>query len=1181
VTTPDRTSPDAAALQLSALHVRRMPGIPEGFTLPDLSEGVTVVFGPNASGKSSTARAIETVLWPGREAQRGVAVVAEYRIDGSHYRVEVDSGHVAVQRDGAEARAPELPAPELRHRYRLSLHELIACDNADFAKEIARQSAGGYDLSAAAEALQFRAQPSAVRNESTAVGQALEVERDAQRAQRDLEERARDLDDLRRRRDAARRARERQQLLALAVKHCTASLEAESAGHAVAAFPPELSAMTGTEHEQLSALRKRMRGHGEEIVEARDAEAAAREAAGRLIDGEIPDHAMLASLRAGVEELRELQRGEIECERALEGCMARQEGARRVLGGDGAVSDEQLARIDVRGFGELAAFARESERARAALAAADATLGTLADARVPDDLNALRMGVELLSSWLAEGAGAGMGKRAIACLWGVALLAAIGWGLHALRWHWGFAIVALVAFAVALLGSRHSGASERRAALRREYERLRLANPGEWTRDSVRQLHDSLQGKLAEGRLAEQRAVLRERVERERAAHAERVRSLDERGAELAARLGVAPDTDQRQLSWLAERVGQWQSAALDAAAARAALATARDSRTSALVSSSATLGTFGYDALDSAARIAGALDDLERRVSEHAREIARAEDACRRIAELERATGGLERECSELLERVGVRDDAALETLCSSFEEYRAACESERFARQVCDAARAELRATPGCDADLESGALTVLERECDAAAAAAAVLDDLTAQVARLEQEVESAKRASDVEAAVAEVKSARAVLAEQRDRDLRAMVGGAIARYVQRLTRDQHRPEVFRRARELFALITRGRYRLDFEDGDTPSFRAFDVNSGEGRSLEELSSATRVQLMLAVRVAFVESQERRVALPLLLDETLGTSDDDRARAIIDAVIVLAREGRQIFYFTAQHDEAGKWVAALEESGVPHATVDLAAARGQRASLALTPLAISSVNALEVPEPEGCTHDDYGARLRVSTFRPGLDAPDSVPLWYVVDDADELCRLMQSGIGTWGELRNLVENGGGRIVEGCPELWRRARAYASALEALCMEAAIGMGRQVDRSVLLDSGAVSEIQIERVLSLCERCGGDARALMEGLEEGGVSGFQKRKMAALREYLEDNGYLDERGRRTEAQMRAAMLAAIGPAVSAGDILPSDIDVLLHRLELRRTSVDAAAGAGAGQTESLTARISEG
>ncbi|HEY9480555.1 MAG TPA: ATP-binding protein, partial [Gemmatimonadaceae bacterium] len=216
MSTPTQT-PGSSALRLSTLHVRRMPGIPDGFELPGLSEGVTVVFGPNASGKSSTARAIEAALWPGHAAQRDVAVLAEFAMDGSLFRVEVDAGHVAVQRDGAEARPPELPAPELRHRYRLSLHELMKCEDSDFAREIARQSAGGYDLGAAAEALEFRGQPSAAKNASAAVGQALEEVRAAQLAQRDLEERARELDDLRRKRDAARAARERQQLLVLAV----------------------------------------------------------------------------------------------------------------------------------------------------------------------------------------------------------------------------------------------------------------------------------------------------------------------------------------------------------------------------------------------------------------------------------------------------------------------------------------------------------------------------------------------------------------------------------------------------------------------------------------------------------------------------------------------------------------------------------------------------------------------------------------------------------------------------------------------------------------------------------------------------------------------------------------------------------------------------------------------------
>jgi len=1180
VTGPSRSND--AALCLASLHVRRMPGIPDGFVLPELSGGVTVVFGPNASGKSSTASAIEAVLWPRRDARRDVVVTAEYWMEGSRFRVEVDAGHVVVQRDGSESRAPELPAPELRHRYRLSLHELMVCDNADFAREITRQSAGGYDLAAAVEALQFRTLPSAARTESAAVVRALETERSVQRAQRDLEERARDLDELRVRRDAARTARERHQLLVLAAKRCAAAVEAERTRNVLAAFPRELGAMTGTEHAQLSALREKIREYREKAAGVRTEEAAARAAAARSIGGEVPDHALIASARAGLEELRELGRGEVERERALEGCVARRESARRVLGDDGMVSDEQLARIDVGSFGELASFARESERAHAALAAADATLGTLSDAKVPDELNALRMGVERLASWLAEGDGTSGGGIVAIQLWLVALLAAAGWGLHALRWHWSFASIALVAVVVALFATRRAAAgSERRNALRLDYERLRLRLPDGWTPDQVRRLHDALQEELAEARLAEQRFTLRERMERERSGHEERVRLVDARGAELASRLGVAPDADHRLLSWLAERIGQWQNAALDAAAAQAVLQAARERSAAALAALSAALGGFGYRGLDSSASIAGALDDLERRVGDRAREIARAEDARRRGDEIDRSCTALEAECAALLLRVGVSDDAAVERLCASWDAYRAACDAERLARRTSDALNAELRAAPGYEPELEERPLAAIERERDDASAAAAELDDLTAQLARLEQEVQNAKRASDVEAAVAAVASARAALADQRDRDLHAMIGSAIARHVQRFTRDQHRPEVFRRARELFALITRGRYRLELEEGDPPTFRAIDENAQVGRSLDELSSATRVQLMLAVRVAFVESQERRVALPLLLDETLGTSDDDRARAIIEAVIALAREGRQVFYFTAQHDEAGKWVAALEESGVPHVTVDLAVARGQGASLALPPLPVSSVGVPDVPEPGGCTHDDYGALLHVPTFRPGLDTPESVPLWYLVDDVDELHRLMQSGVGTWGELRNLVEHGGHGIVAGCPSVWRRASAYALALAALSHEAAIGLGRPVDRAVLLASGAVSEVQIERVVALCTRRGGDAHAIIDGLEAGEVAGFRRKKAEALREYLCEHGYLDERSRRDESQLRAAMLAAIAPAVSAGDILPADIDVLLHRLESRRTAVRMAPAAGGGQAESRAARISDG
>ena len=1182
--TEPASTPLSSALRLSALHVRRTPGIADGFELPPLSEGVTIVYGPNGSGKSSTARAIEAALWPGHERPRSLGVVAEYRIEEAFYRVEVDAGHVAVQRDGVEARAPELPAPELRHRYRLSLHELMKCEDADFAREIVKQSAGGYDLGAAASALGFRENPSAARNDSAALGQAMNDLKAAQHAQRELEARARDLDELRGRRDAARSARERQSLLALAVKQCAAANEADRAGRIVAGFPAELRNIAGTEHDRLRALREKIAECDGAIGKARVEEESSLAAAAALLSDGAPEYPVLATLRAELEALRECQRKEAECERDVEASVARQAEARRTLSGSGVTTDEQLARIDAGSFGDLSELAREAEQLRARVAAADATLRELSDAAAPEDLDSLRLGARLLARWLAAGeSDARAGEGGAAFLWGAAALAAIAWGLHAARWHWAFAFLALLALLLAVLGTRRRPVDDPGAGLRREYERLSLPRPTAWSTDGIQELLDLLQARLAEGRLAERRAVLRERAARERSELEAPLRSLGARGADIAARFGVAPDTDQRQLSWLADRLGQWHAATLDVAGSRAALAAASGQYAASLVALRERLGGFGYDELRTPAEVAGAMDDLERRSREHEQATARAGEARRRIAELFRARDAHEAECSGILRGVGVgaADDALVEQLCARFDEYREACDAHRFALQSREALRSELRSMPGFDPELEERPLASLELERDGAARAAVELDSLTAAVARLEQEVDGAKHASDVEAALAAVAAARAALEEARDQDFRAMTGSVVLRYVQQLTRDRHRPEVFHRARELFALITRGRYRLDFDDGDAPAFRAFDVNARAGRALDELSSATRVQLMLAVRVAFVESQERRVRLPLLLDETLGTSDDERARAMIDAVIALAGQGRQIFYFTAQHDEAGKWVAALQESETPHAMIDLAAVRGQRTTGA-APLPIASVPSFEVAEPAGCTHADYGSLLRVPAFRPGIDPPDSAPLWYVVDDPEELFRFMQSGIRTWGALRNLVENGGARLVADTPALWQRARGYARALEALCSETAIGLGRPVDRAVLLDSGAVSERQMERVLAVCDRCGGDARALVEGLEGGEAPGFQKKKITALREYLESTGHLDERPRRTAEQIRVAMLAAVGPAVGDGALDTRAVDDLLRRLEERRTPiVSGSLSTAEAQAESRAARISAG
>src|SRR5690606_11470589 len=69
---------DVATMRLVSLRVEQLPGLTQPLYLQDITAGVTVVVGPNASGKSSLVRALMAVLYP-REHKGVLRVEAEFR----------------------------------------------------------------------------------------------------------------------------------------------------------------------------------------------------------------------------------------------------------------------------------------------------------------------------------------------------------------------------------------------------------------------------------------------------------------------------------------------------------------------------------------------------------------------------------------------------------------------------------------------------------------------------------------------------------------------------------------------------------------------------------------------------------------------------------------------------------------------------------------------------------------------------------------------------------------------------------------------------------------------------------------------------------------------------------------------------------------------------------------------
>jgi exonuclease SbcC len=352
------------------------------------------------------------------------------------------------------------------------------------------------------------------------------------------------------------------------------------------------------------------------------------------------------------------------------------------------------------------------------------------------------------------------------------------------------------------------------------------------------------------------------------------------------------------------------------------------------------------------------------------------------------------------------------------------------------------------------------------------------------------------------------------------------------------------VIERAAEYFRTFTRNAYELRLPDVDEPEFSAWDTSAAKSLTLSQLSDGTRIQLLLAVRIAFSIEAERGTKVPLMLDEALSTADPERFRAVAESLAVLAKDGRQIFYMTANPADVAAWKMVYGSSGGPEPhVIDLARVRGGQA--AVSDMAMLRVTpAPEVPEPGAMTAEQYGMAIRVppaSMHKP----VESLHLFYLLrDDLDSLYTLIrETRITTVGQWVSLSESG--RAHRFLPA------NVCSRLDALCRCAretyeirAVGRGSPVDGEVLRESGTVTETFITRLTSLASDLDGDGRRFLAAFEdrsEERVKGFRNDARQRLRTYFENYGYIDSRPVVNAGEIRLRVIGQTQTAIDAGII----------------------------------------
>ncbi len=1141
-----------------AVTIRRLYGADHNIVIDGLCKGVNVIYGANATGKTTLAVTMGGVLWPATCVKFNPIIHAQFDYGESAWNAVLEGSYSRYQRDGAPSAPPPLPPSEQHSRYYLSLQDMLGVvdGQSDFAAAIIEEMAGGINVEKAAEALGFEIRPLRANKLTEAARSTRAAWKAAEDKHKRLDAERRSLEDLEAQKDNADRAAMHAAALEKALEVYAARQEHEEAERAVSVFPKQMHVVRPEDAEDLknydgkTAQAEEDERQAEEELRLAQSEMEAT----FLPESGLPD-GLLATLRKSIDKLHELESSREATETELARAKREEEKAWTSLqvGWDRENTDG----LDLPALNELEQVFSPVAGLRAELRSRDRLGELVGDGREDEDADIFREGLVALHRWLQLSGGekrSGRPSRAVIMISALIFIAAIAIAIQSAGLLLILSLVlALLSIGVIIIewqGASFSEQKSEKVTRRRDFERLNLTAPVDWTTEEVRKRSDELLEQWRAAALAEEKKSAWRRWEKEWDEVEKKLSGAQDALADHARRMGLDHEVlTENGLFWFVKRLADWQHKHEGVAG----LLTKQERITlrigEHLDAINEMLASYDIDAVAASPEANGAYSKLEQ--AEHDLEMAqeRVKQAGNLIEQAQRAAKDAMESRSNLLQRLELTEEEkhAVVDLCNNLEAFRDAVKRRGESRTTFETKRQDLRRLPGFEPSIEELTELELQGQFEAAEREANERGRIVEEITEIKLRIRQAEQGHEVEASRARYDDALEMLARDREREYEKVAGRVLADFVQEEAHERAESPVYKWAQKIFRDITRGRYTLDL--GPDSSFRATDSHDNIGRALSELSSGTKIQLLLAVRVAFVEEAETGCKLPLILDETLATSDDDRTPIIIDAIRTVANSGRQIIYLTAQSDEVHKWRRAFD---------------GEKCEFKVTPMIDSAVREalpvngsvvlpqrVAVPDDqdlEGISHEEYGALISVPKWSPRENI-GRMHLWYLVEDVPVVHALLKEGIMTWGSLQNL--HGGGRLSD---DAFSRSAAFAKAGGAWSEAWHIGRGKLVDRLVLEAADGVTDTKIDEVALLCEEVDGDARELVTRLRNGAVSRFLSGKTDELESYFRDNGYIDPLRRLTREEQWARVRVAVADDIAQGVISTDDLERLFERLE---------------------------
>ena len=1113
-------------LIIQELSIYKMPGFPRGMeSMKSLAANMNIIAGPNASGKSSIARIIRQMIW--KQNIHNIHVECRLVINDKVWDIKIDNGHYSCQCNGVEDSLLSLPAYDESKRYFLALHELIKDNDEDLANQIMREAIGGYDLHMAHDVLGFKA---TIPNLGLTEFKSFEIERkkiiEIEKKQTDLQQEEKKLTRLYEEYREAKNASNLVQLYECVIDFLVAKKKFEDQKAQQSSYPQQLTKLIGNEYAEVSRLEKEIDETDQRI---RKIEGDIVEKKSDLLSLQLPvegiDKVVLNTLRENIDKLDILERNLEHSRLALFKCESETNIVLNGLFTD--LKAEDLAKLDLANVHDLDEFFSEAH----ALLGEKKTLEYKIKHLNKDKKEALHSvetldaGIRILSIWFVKGTPSS--TSSISELWVLFGIAIITFPLtFYIGWIGLIGVLAMLVYS--LLISLNSKKDNLRRTREEDYKKTGLREPFLWQEEHVskrlEELHKELQEVKQQNEISRQLIDLHESLitlqpeivalESKRCCWIDILSDFPE--------LTVENIEKYSGLYWFLKNLQEWQKQNNKLQAERLSHEKENETFLKILARINLLLTEFHAPAsnVQESKAILNKLQNDENRRDAFVREIKGldvqyAEQQRLRIKDVE----SLKSIYANLNLVFGSNDE--LKLFLAQKDEY------DLFQKDFEQAGRRLIEKETllhnhaffiEVKKALSTSTLKIKEAEerKERFTDLANKTESLNTLIAKIETNIGREKQGCELEDALTKKDLALDNLELNYHNTVTAVTGNMIVNSLKKETQEQNRSRVFIRANQLFNRITHGRYELILNGNKGDGFKARDTVLNLGQKLDNLSSGTRIQLLLAVRLAFIESQEQGVKIPILADEVLANSDDLRAQQIIEALIEISKDGRQVFYFTAQKDELKKWQEHMALNPDLQSTINILKGNAdEQVNYHSTPQVYKPSLHLDTVIPPGShSNEEYHKLLNPRKYNLLKDRPEQLYLSYLIEDNELLHVCLQRSIQCYGQLQSFLKHDG-KLESVVDSLLKNINLKVELLNFYQTQYKKGRPIPIDRQVLVDSGSVSAKFIDQVDSKLKELNNNPEKLIKSLKEGNVLRFNKSKAEELEEYLFEHNYLDK------------------------------------------------------------------